>query len=349
MLTWNEAANIEGCLRSLAAQTVTDFEVLLVDAGSNDSTVALAEQAREGLPFPLRLHVGPARMPIGEARNLGVALAQAPLVAFLSADAELAPGWVEAAIAALRGADMAFGPQVHAPHRWTVGAAVRGLRYRFPAATSEPLRFASNVAAAYRRPVLEDFPFDPWANAAEDLLLARRASDAGYIAAYDPRMVAHHHDVATMRQELRKNWREGLGCARYASELGIQWPVLAWAALLAAGSAGLGLALALGSAPVFASLIAVGAAGLLWLPALRRGLRRRGAMPARHIWAGMLASPPFDLAFLAQYLRGLLVPRRAAAPGPAPALAANPSGSRPARPAPAARPTSPIRSMETRT
>lgn len=189
---------------------------------------------------------------------------------------------------------------------------MRGLRYQFPGeATSDPLRFASNVAAAYRRPVLDDFPFDPWANAAEDLLLATRASEAGYIAAYNPKMVVQHHDVSTLRQEMRKNWREGLGCAEYSAELGIQWPVLAWAGLLAAGAAGLAAGLAFGSAGSIA--LGVACVGLLWLPAVRRGLRRRGAMPLRPLLAGVFASPPFDLAFLAQYLRGLVRPRKAVA------------------------------------
>jgi glycosyltransferase involved in cell wall biosynthesis len=306
VLTWNEALNIEACLASLARQAApaAAFEVLVIDAGSGDGTAALVEKARPGLPFALRLHVGPPRMPIGEARNLGVALARAPLIAFLSADAELEPGWVGQALATLRSADMAFGPQVHAPHRWTLGAAIRGLRYCFPdEGTADPLRFASNVAAAYRRPVLADFPFDPWANAAEDLLLARRASAAGYIAAYNPRMVARHHDVSSLRQELRKNWREGRGCGLYAGELGVQWPVLAWSALLALAAAAMLASLAAG-------LLLLG--GTLWLPAARRGLRRRGAMPARHLWSGMAASPFFDLAFLVQYLRGLLGARRQA-------------------------------------
>lgn len=305
VLTWNEAKNIAACLGSVAGQDTHDVEVVLVDAGSSDATVAIVERLRPTLPFSLMVYVGPSRMPIGEARNLGVALAHAPLVAFLSADAELDPAWVGQAIATLRSADMAFGPQVHAPHRWSLGAAVRGLRYQFPpVATSDPLRFASNVAAAYRRPVLADFPFDPWANAAEDILLAHRASAAGYIAAYNPGMVARHHDVDSLRQEMRKNWREGRGCGQYAAELGVQWPVLAWSMLLLLAGASLAAAAFLGPGLVAAlALVALG--GVLWLPAARRGLRRRRAMPWRNLWAGMLASPLFDLAFLVQYLRGL--------------------------------------------
>lgn len=297
VLTWNEESNIAACLASIARQETDGIELILIDAGSSDRTVAIVEEMRGRLPFPMHLHVGPPRMPIGEARNLGVERAQAPLVAFLSADAELEPGWIVEAIAAMESADMVFGPQIHAPHKWTLGAAVRGLRYVFPSGpTTEPLRFASNVAAAYRKSIVQQFPFDPWANAAEDLLLAKRASAAGYRAAYNPRMLVRHHDVTTIRQEMRKNWREGEGCGIYARELGVQWPVLAWALLMCLGLAGFFLDVRLG-----VLLVALA----LWAPALRRGLRRRRSMPAGPLLAGILASPFFDVAFLVQYLRGL--------------------------------------------
>ncbi len=297
VLTWNEEPNVAACLASIARQGVSDIEVILIDAGSTDRTVAIVEEMRQTLPFPMRLHVGPPRMPIGEARNLGVTSARAPVVAFLSADAELEPDWIVQALAAMDGADMVFGPQIHAPHSWTLGATVRGMRYCFPnGPTTDPLRFASNVAAAYRKEILLQFPFDPWANAAEDLLLARRASAAGYRATYNPQMLVRHHDVTTVRQEMRKNLREGRGCGFYTRELGVQWTVLAWAALML-----FALALGLFDLRVGAAAFAVA----LWAPALRRGLRRRHAIPLRHLLLGVAASPAFDLAFLVQYLRGL--------------------------------------------
>lgn len=296
LLTWNEEGNVGACLRALERQTRRDFDVVVVDAASTDGTVAEVEATRPELTYPLVLDVADTKLPIGEARNRGVQQARADNVAFLSADAEPGPEWVEQALASLEQHDMVFGRQVHAPHAWTLGAAVRGLRYHFPDGPAEdPLVFASNVAAAFRRDILLRHPFDPWADAAEDLLLARRAAAEGRTAAYNPRMVVRHHDVATLRQEMRKNLREGRGWGVYSDELGLLVPFLGWGAALA-------LALA-ASALHPAGLLVL--AGVLWAPALRRGLRRRREMPLRHVAAGVAASPVFDLAFLAQYLRGL--------------------------------------------
>ena len=308
VLTLNEARNIGNALRALARQTVaSDLEVIVVDAASTDATVPLIEAERPNLPMPLRLVVAQTRLPIGEARNRGAGLASAPLIAFASADAQLDPQWAEEALRSLESADLVFGKQLHTPHEWSVGASVRGTRYHFPdGVPDDPLPYASNVAAAYKREVVDAFPFDPWANAAEDLLMAQRARDAGFRIAYNPRMVVRHHDVATMRQEWRKSVREGYGWAQYAAEIGHLRGLFVWALLLAAGVA---------LCVVLPWLGAPALLGALYLPAVRRAWRRRHAMPRRGLVKGTLASPVFDLAFLVQYARGLLA-RRKSAPQP---------------------------------
>ncbi|MCA1819366.1 MAG: glycosyltransferase family 2 protein [Thermoplasmatota archaeon] len=300
VLTLNEEANVADCLASLAAQQDRRFEVILIDAASTDRTLAVARGLAGRFPVPLRIEAATTRLAIGAARNLGVQMAQATRVAFLSADAEAAPDWTARAIQGLVSADMLFGRQLHDPRRWTVGAAVRGLRYDFPAKpSSEPLRLASNVAAAYRKEILVAHPFDPWANAAEDLLVARRAAADGARADYDPLLVVRHHDVAAARVEWRKNVREGEGWAVYRAELGWMPQVLLWGGLLAACAAF--AALRPGAASVAALALAV------WLPTLRRAVRRRRAGPIawRALALGLAASPAFDIAFLASYLRGL--------------------------------------------
>jgi glycosyltransferase involved in cell wall biosynthesis len=310
VLTLNEERNIGACLASLARQASQGFEVVVVDAASSDRTVAILREMQATFPVPLRIEAATRRLPIGEARNLGVSLCAAPIVAFLSADAELEGPWIAQALQSLRSSDIVFGRQLHAPHQWTVGAAVRGLRYQFPLShPSDPLRYASNVAAAYRKGILLAYPFDPWANAAEDLLLARRAVKAGYRAAYNPEMAVRHHDVRAARDEMRKNVREGHGCGVYVDELGAQWSVLAWAAAFAMAIALLAVRPALG----IPLLVAV-----VWAPPFRRALRRRHAMPIKTLLVGVAASPAFDLLFTATYLWGLLEGRngRSAPPRP---------------------------------
>lgn len=295
LLTWNEEPNIADCLASLARQRERDFDVVVVDAASTDRTAAVVRELQRGFPVPLHLDVAARRLSIGEARNRGVALARAPAIAFVSADAELDEAWVGEALSSLERHDLVFGRQVHDPRRWTLGAAVRGLRYHYPdGIPPDPLRYASNVAAAYRIDVLRSFPFDAEANAAEDLVLARRAAAHGSRAAYNPRMVVHHHDVATARDELRKNVREGQGWARYRGELGLRWPLLAWGATVVLAAALLALRPGVGTGLL--------AAALVWLPALRRAVRRRHAMPPWQILKGVAASPAFDVVFLLNYV-----------------------------------------------
>ncbi len=299
ILTLNEEANIRGCLAALAAQHATNFEVIVVDANSQDRTQEIVTELEADFPVPLHLEAVPYLAPIGAARNLGVQLARSDYVAYLSADAEPDPDWVDRALAGLIEYDMVFGRQLHAPRRWTPSAAARGLRYQFPEGPAHnALPFASNVAAAYRKDLLEAFPFADDANAAEDLLLARRAAGAGNTAVYDPRMLVYHHDVTSAKEEWRKNIREGYAWGAHRSELGASRDLLLW-----------GTALAACTAATFVDLrVAFLIPPLLWIPALRRAWRRRHAMARSHMLAGVAVSPFFDLAFLVQYLRGLAHP-----------------------------------------
>ena len=79
--THNRAPLIPSALRSVFAQTFTDFETIVVDDGSTDNT---AEVVRAFAPRVLFLRQ-PNRGP-GAARNLGIAHASGAYVAFLDSD-----------------------------------------------------------------------------------------------------------------------------------------------------------------------------------------------------------------------------------------------------------------------
>jgi glycosyltransferase involved in cell wall biosynthesis len=87
--TWNRAALLGRAVKSVLAQTYENFELLVVDDGSDDGTAdLLAPWERAGRLTKLR---NPVRRGVSAARNVGLAAAQGELVAFLDSDDEWLP------------------------------------------------------------------------------------------------------------------------------------------------------------------------------------------------------------------------------------------------------------------
>jgi cellulose synthase/poly-beta-1,6-N-acetylglucosamine synthase-like glycosyltransferase len=85
----NAAATIERSLASMAAQTWSDWEMIIVDDGSTDATCSIVEEVvRRDRRFRLIATLGIGRAP---ALNLALSEAEAPLVANLDADDESHP------------------------------------------------------------------------------------------------------------------------------------------------------------------------------------------------------------------------------------------------------------------
>src|SRR5204863_120826 len=106
---YNVEAYLEPCLESLAAQTHTDFEAVLVDDGSTDGSAAIAEAFAQRDPR-FRL----VRQPNGglsRARNTGIDHAKGEFLAFLDSDDMLPPNAYELLLGALdsTGSDFASG------------------------------------------------------------------------------------------------------------------------------------------------------------------------------------------------------------------------------------------------
>lgn len=98
--THNRAALLEGCLESLAAQTLesSDFEVLVVDNASTDATVEVVRRAQRrhgGLAIRL---LGEERLGLSHARNAAYRAAAGPLVAYLDDDNRAGPDWLRLAL-----------------------------------------------------------------------------------------------------------------------------------------------------------------------------------------------------------------------------------------------------------
>jgi glycosyltransferase involved in cell wall biosynthesis len=98
-------ATIGATLGALAAQDLeVPFEVIVVDDGSRDRTIAIAEASAAPVEVIHQPGLGAAA-----ARNAGAAAASADLLAFTDADCMPAPSWLREGLTAAAGADLVQG------------------------------------------------------------------------------------------------------------------------------------------------------------------------------------------------------------------------------------------------
>jgi glycosyltransferase involved in cell wall biosynthesis len=100
----NEEKVIGRCLQSLVRQSLPTslFEVILVDNGSTDRTLAVAHQFEQVLALTILRKPG---VHISALRNLGAASAKGEFLAFLDADCLPPPHWLSRAVDLLRSDD----------------------------------------------------------------------------------------------------------------------------------------------------------------------------------------------------------------------------------------------------
>ena len=93
--TYNRAHIIDGAIRSIQAQTLPDWELIIIDDGSTDATRAVVEDfiRKDGR---IKLVSNSGRAGPGGARNTGIMAAQGELVAFIDSDDSWQPRKLEA-------------------------------------------------------------------------------------------------------------------------------------------------------------------------------------------------------------------------------------------------------------
>src|SRR4051812_18502377 len=119
---FNAEATIAQAVRAVRQQTFGDWELIVVDDGSTDSTVQRAEAIDDcRIRLIAASHAGAAR-----ARNLGIAHARGELITFLDADDLWTAGKLEHQVEALRAC-----PAAGAVYSWTAFIDQEG-RFLFP-------------------------------------------------------------------------------------------------------------------------------------------------------------------------------------------------------------------------
>lgn len=109
-------------IESVLSQTYSDIELLLVDDGSDDGSVAIARRYAEAFPDRVRLlqHPGGVNRGMSASRNLGAMSARGQWIAFLDSDDVWLPEKTEQQVAIFRehpGIGMVYG-RTQIWHSW---------------------------------------------------------------------------------------------------------------------------------------------------------------------------------------------------------------------------------------
>ena len=219
VVNWNRRELLRNCLLSLEAQRGIPgrFDVVLVDNGSQDQSVEMAEREfGDSSAFRLQLIENSRNLGFCEANNQGFAVARSRYIALLNNDAEAEADWLAALCSALEAhptAGMAASKILvwEDPNRIDkVGHLIyldgqnrgRGTgeldegQYDEPGETLWP----DGCACLYRREMIEaigGFDEDFFAYA-DDAELGLRARIAGWGCVYVPKAVVRHHRGATL-------------------------------------------------------------------------------------------------------------------------------------------------------
>lgn len=219
---WNRKELLRASLNSLARQTHSSFEVVVVDNGSTDGSPAMVEEMAKSYPVRLHLIANSTNLGFCAANNLGISSTSTELVALLNNDAEANPDWLKALEQAIRQGDD-VGMAASKVLVWEDPARIDKCghliypdgqnRGRGSGQTDhgqfdrlDEVLWPDGCAAMYRRAMLEDvggFDEDFFAYA-DDAELGLRARWAGWRCLYTPDAVVRHHRGATL----------GLGSAR---------------------------------------------------------------------------------------------------------------------------------------
>lgn len=208
---YNGVQYLEPCFKALRQQSYPRLEVILVDNGSADESVAFT---RRNFPDVKIIELG-QNLGLTVAINRGIAQAQGSVLVPLNNDTEVSPGWGQALVdrlaafpdAGIVASKMLLFSERDKIHSAGDGFAVNGIPINRGVWQVDAGQFDGDTyifggcggAVAYRRDMLNDiglFDEDLFMYL-EDVDLNWRAQLAGYRAVFAPEAVVYHHLSAT--------------------------------------------------------------------------------------------------------------------------------------------------------
>ncbi|HVV71198.1 MAG TPA: glycosyltransferase, partial [Verrucomicrobiae bacterium] len=203
--SYNGERTLKACLDSLQQQRYPDYEVILVDDGSTDTTPQIAFLNPQVRYLRLERNLG-----LSAARNAGIAAASGEIIAFTDADCRADEDWLYYLVGALLTSDFVGmgGPNLLPPDDSVVAAAVMASPGG-PAHVMLTDRQAEHIPgcnmAFFKWALSEVGGFDPvFRKAGDDVDLCWRLQQAGYKIGFSPAAMVWHYRRSTVSEYLRQ-------------------------------------------------------------------------------------------------------------------------------------------------
>lgn len=191
---YNEAEHLGKLLHGIDQQTEQDYEVVLVDSGSTDGTLEIAEDhGVEKIE-----HIDPEEFSFGRALNYGCDVADGEFCVIASAHVyPKREDWLERLLEKFRDPDVALVYGKQRGNEITTFSENRIFEQWFPENDIDYQNhpFCNNANAAIRRDLWEEFPYDEQLTGLEDVDWAKRVQKAGRQISYASEAeIIHVHD-----------------------------------------------------------------------------------------------------------------------------------------------------------
>jgi len=205
--TFNESKFLPGLFDALDRQTNTNFETIVVDSGSFDATLRIAEARASKV-----VKIVQNDFTFGYSLNAGIEVAQGKYIAIVSAHTEPTdPSWLENLIAPLRNSKnaMCYGKQIGGESSKFGEFLDFGRIFGdVPLELKAPNFFANNANSAVRKDLWEKHRFDETLPGLEDIEWAKYFMQQGMHVIYEPTACLHHYHNETWPQVRRRYYRE---------------------------------------------------------------------------------------------------------------------------------------------
>ncbi len=213
---FNEERHIGRLLAGIMHQSVDDIEIVLVDSGSSDATVAIASR------YPAKIvHIRPEEFTFGRSLNRGIEQTTADIIVIASAHVyPVYPDWIEKLLEPFENPRVALVYGKQRGNESSCYSEQQQFAKLFPEESIAVQRhpFCNNANLVIRRSLWEQNHYDEEFTGLEDMAWASWALNQDHVLSYAAEAEVIHVHNETSRQIFNRYRREAIALRLIQSE-----------------------------------------------------------------------------------------------------------------------------------